>query len=270
MKDKNPLILWVDDDFSLRILAERVLMKAGYDCVTAGSGEEALAILKKLKPELIILDVEMPGMNGFETCIAIRKYTSSYKIPVLTVTCHDDFDSIAYAYDAGATDFMTKPLNWKLLVYRIQYMLRSDRVLNNLMQCKSRLRNVQTIAQLGTWEWNNKTGQIYISPEVCQLFGWPDQQVITCQQFLDSFHPDDKEDFVNLIKSVGDAKQFQFTPFKIAHRIIHTDGKERYVVHHGEVACNGTCQPDWVTGAVQTIGVDQWNKQQLESERESA
>ncbi len=265
MKDKKPLIIWVDDDFSLRILAERVLLQAGFECITAGSGQEMLVLLNKLKPDLILLDVEMPEMDGFEVCAAIRKHTSNHAVPILTVTCHEDFNSIGRAFDVGATDFMTKPLNWKLLVYRIQYMLRSDRVINNLRLCKSRLQNVQKAAQLGTWEWNNKTGQMYFSPEAYQLFGLPDQAMMNYQQLIDSIHPDDKEHFCNTIKStIEQGVLAHFNAFKIEHRIIHADGSVRHIVQYGEVASDHSDQPHIITAAIQDLS------QQKHSESGSA
>ncbi len=266
MKDKNPLILWVDDDFSLRILAERVLLKAGFDCITAGSGQEALVLLNKLNPDLILLDVDMPGMNGFDTCSAIRKHTSSNDIPILMATCHDDINSIGRAYEVGATDFMTKPLNWKLLVYRIQYMLRSDRVMNNLKNCKSRLRNLQRIAQIGTWEWNNKAHHMYCSPEARQLFGWNDQQNITYQLLLDSIHPDDKDNFIHCIKeATEDWTNEHFSSFNIEHRIMHTDGSVCYVYQQGEVSSCGTEQLDWITAAIREVGTHRSFAKSLEA-----
>lgn len=266
MNNKNPLILWVDDDFSLRILAERVLLKAGFDCVTAGSGQEALVLLSKITPDLILLDVEMPGMDGFKTCAAIRQNTVSKDIPILTVTCHDDFESIGRAFDTGATDFMTKPLNWKLLVYRVQYMLRSDHIVKKLKQCKSRLHNVQKIAQIGTWEWNNETKKMYFSPEACQVFGWPYEQSISYQQFLDRIHPEDKQDFVDKTKFTADDGAVQSKSFSIEHRIIHTDGSIRYVFQHGELSRQGSDQLGWITSAIQDISERILAEQSLDSQ----
>ncbi len=266
MNNKNPLILWVDDDFSLRILAERVLLNADFDCVTAGSGQEALAILSKTKPDLILLDVEMPGMDGFTTCAAIRQHIMHKDIPVLIVTCHDNFESIGHAFDVGATDFMRKPLNWKLLVYRIRYMLRSDDIVKKLKQCKSRLRNVQKIAQIGTWEWNSETKKMYFSPEACQVFGWPYEQSISYQQFLDRIHPEDKQDFVDKTKFTAEDGAVQSKSFSIEHSIIHTDGSIRYVCQHGEVSRQETGQLAWITSAIQDISERILAEQSLDSQ----
>ena len=127
LKDyKNPVVLWIDDNASLRKLAQRALTKTGFDCVTAKSGEEALSMMANVEPDLILLDIEMPGMNGFETCIAIqsvRKQSGQDKVPILMVSGHDDLEFLDQAYDLGVIDIVLKPINWKLLVHRIRYIL---------------------------------------------------------------------------------------------------------------------------------------------------
>jgi two-component system sensor histidine kinase ChiS len=129
LKDyKNPVILWIDDNASLRKLAQRALTKTGFECFTAGSGEEAISMLDHVEPDLILLDIEMPGMNGFETCAAIqviRKQSGRSLLPILMVSGHDDLEFLDQAYDLGILDIVLKPINWKLLVYRIQYILNN-------------------------------------------------------------------------------------------------------------------------------------------------
>ncbi|MCH9698730.1 MAG: response regulator [Gammaproteobacteria bacterium] len=252
MNDNKPLIIWVDDDFSLRVVAERVLIKAGFECITAGSGEEAIVLLDQVVPDLILLDLEMPGVSGFKTCSAIRQHTAHKNVPVLTVTCHDDFSSIERAYEMGATDFMIKPLNWKLLVYRIQYMLRSDQIIKNLNQCKSRLRNVQKVAQLGTWEWNAKTGIVHLSQEAQLLLGFIEQSELSYDEFLQCVHPGDRDRFVfSLEHSSSDSSDAAISPFMIEHRLINAQSESLEVIQVGEVSRYRGNKPIWITSAMQ-------------------
>ena len=130
LKDyKKPVVLWIDDNASLRILAQRALIKTGFDCITAKSGEEALTLIVNVDPDIILLDIEMPGMNGFETCVAIqviRKQSGRDKVPILMVSGHDDLEFLDQAYDLGILDIVLKPINWKLLIHRIRYILEKD------------------------------------------------------------------------------------------------------------------------------------------------
>ncbi len=130
LKDyKKPVVLWIDDNESLRKLAQRALIKTGFDCITAKSGEEALTLMVNVDPDIILLDIEMPGMNGFETCVAIqviRKQSGRDKVPILMVSGHDDLEFLDQAYDLGILDIVLKPINWKLLIHRVRYILEKD------------------------------------------------------------------------------------------------------------------------------------------------
>lgn len=131
LKDyKDPVVLWIDDNASLRKLAQRALTKTGFECLTAESGAEAISMMDHVEPDLILLDIEMPGMNGFETCAAIqviRKQSGHSLIPILMVSGHDDLEFLDQAYDLGIIDIVLKPINWKLLIYRIRYILNSTK-----------------------------------------------------------------------------------------------------------------------------------------------
>lgn len=122
----DDLILVVDDDPTLRILVRTVLEKAGYPVEEAADGQEALQCFNRCKPAAILMDVDMPGMNGFDVCMRIRDDVVGAHIPILMVTGLEDVDSVNRAYAAGATDFIPKPINWALLAHRIRYVLRAS------------------------------------------------------------------------------------------------------------------------------------------------
>ncbi|MEG3639241.1 EAL domain-containing protein [Magnetococcus sp. PR-3] len=132
MQSYTPRLLIVDDAFAERLPMRAVLEQEGFDIDEAESGHEALEMLNKGRYDGIILDVVMPTMNGFETCREIRKLASGRLIPVLMVTGLDDHASITEAYNAGATDFLTKPVNWDLVGHRVRYLLRSSRLAQDL------------------------------------------------------------------------------------------------------------------------------------------
>ncbi len=123
---KKPLVLAVDDDRIERFLICQSLEQKGFRIITAENGEEAVDIFTREKPNIVLLDVEMPVMNGFEACRALRKLPWGELTPILMVTGLTDEVSIEQAYEAGATDFITKPLNWTILAQRVRYMLRTN------------------------------------------------------------------------------------------------------------------------------------------------
>lgn len=120
------LILVVDDDPTLRILVRATLEKAGFKIEEAGDGEAALEQFIRHHPAIILMDVEMPKLDGYEACRRIRADAVGAHVPILMVTGLEDIDSIDRAYSAGATDFISKPINWSLLGHRVRYVLRAS------------------------------------------------------------------------------------------------------------------------------------------------
>jgi len=120
MEKKIYTILIVDDNSNnLKVLAG-VLKIAGYEFRMAKSGQQALNVLEKTTPDLILLDIQMPDMDGFETCVKIKENKELAKIPVIFLTANTDSDSVNKAFKSGGVDFVTKPFNSEELLARIQ------------------------------------------------------------------------------------------------------------------------------------------------------
>ncbi|MGH6994420.1 MAG: ATP-binding response regulator, partial [Stellaceae bacterium] len=128
----NAPILLVDDDVVVRSLIRATLEVDGYEIIEAADGEEGLALYEARRPQLLVADVVMPRMDGFALCRELRGRKESAYLPILMATGLDDVPSITKAYDAGATDFISKPLNWVVLGHRVRYMLRASRAFDEL------------------------------------------------------------------------------------------------------------------------------------------
>ena len=127
--------IWViDDDETALLLAEEVLTDAGFHVRTFTNAPSALAAAQTKAPDIIVVDVIMPGMDGFEFCTQMRSLRQGAVVPILVTTSLDDTASIDKAYEAGATNFAIKPLNWTLEIYRVDYMLRSATIARELLQ----------------------------------------------------------------------------------------------------------------------------------------
>jgi len=129
---QEEIILVVDDDPTLRMLIRATLEKSGFRVEEAEDGEEALRQFIKHQPAVILMDVEMPKLNGYEACKRIRADAVGAHIPILMVTGLEDIESVNRAYSAGATDFLAKPLNWSLISHRVRYVLRASRTYQEL------------------------------------------------------------------------------------------------------------------------------------------
>jgi PAS domain S-box-containing protein len=167
----RPLLLVVDDDEMQRFLYREALEPNDFDIVEATDGAEAIATFARIKPDLVVLDVVMPGMSGFEVCQAIRAMSFGATTPILMATALDDIEAIESSYKAGGTDFISKPVNWALLPHRVRYVLRADHLLNNFMLSERWLADAQRIAALGNFQWPLRSPIVQWSAESSRIFG---------------------------------------------------------------------------------------------------
>ena len=120
----RPNVLVADDDAATRYLISGTLGHEGFSVTEAEGGLEAVAAFRRSRPDVILMDVEMPGTNGYQACESIRNSDGGADLPIVMVTGHDDSESIDRAFDVGATDFISKPINWSLIGHRLRYILR--------------------------------------------------------------------------------------------------------------------------------------------------
>jgi DNA-binding response OmpR family regulator len=118
-------ILFVDDDPIMREFATVHLASDMGRVSVAADGQEALDAIAADPPDIMLLDLEMPRMDGFETLAHLRADPSVAPIPVIVVTGREDISAIDRAFDAGATSFLVKPINWRLLSYQVNYVRRA-------------------------------------------------------------------------------------------------------------------------------------------------
>ncbi|MFT3929583.1 MAG: EAL domain-containing protein [Spongiibacteraceae bacterium] len=165
----KPIIFIVDDEPLNRFLITEALAVDHYTIVEAESGEAAVEYMTHHSVDLILLDIDMPGMGGLAACKAIRALPHGRLVPIAMVTGLDDSTSITQAFDCGATDFLTKPVNWTLMQQRVRFMLRLGSITQELQRNEQALEQAQEIAQIGHWRWDAASGVIVHSPAYCRL-----------------------------------------------------------------------------------------------------
>jgi signal transduction histidine kinase len=140
-------ILIVDDDPIVRSIMRATLNTDGFTVFEAADGEEGCRVWDEYRPDLLLVDLVMPHMDGFELCRVLRGKPESAYVPIVVVTSLDDAPSIARAYDAGAIDFIPKPVNWLVLNHRIRYILRASRAFEELCRNQQRLIGAKEAAE---------------------------------------------------------------------------------------------------------------------------
>ena len=134
------LILVVEDDRLSREILCRALIAEGYRVVGACNGEECLSIYQQQHPNLVLLDAMMPTMNGFDCCSQLLALPNAAQTPVIMVTGLEDTASVDWAFDAGATDYVTKPIHWPILRRRVRNLLEKRHFYQQLEQANQQLQ----------------------------------------------------------------------------------------------------------------------------------
>lgn len=245
----TPLALVVDDELSLRLSMSAALSKAGFEVIEAENGRDALALFELHTPDLVLLDVLMPEMDGFETCSAIRKMPEGQYVQILMVTGLDDSDSIEYAFEVGANDFVAKPLNWVMLGHRGRYMLRAGRAFQELNSSERRLAKTQELAKLGNWEFDLINDSFYCAPEACCLLGLDDERHVTYNEFLDTVISSERK----RVKQQIDVAIQSAKSFSVHYRVMLPDGVFHHILNRGEILFNENGIAEMVLGAVQDV-----------------
>ncbi|SIS99336.1 putative bifunctional diguanylate cyclase/phosphodiesterase [Neptunomonas antarctica] len=241
-------ILIVDDDPTLRMVAAAHLRQQGYAVATAENGSVLLDILQDINPDLIMLDVDMPLLNGFAACRQLRKIELGRTIPVLMMTGLEGDNSIEEAYSAGATDFIAKPVNWTLLKQRLRFMLRAVHAMSDLVKSEARLAKAQSIAGLDYWRWDLIQEKIIVSAQLAERLHL-DVNKIVSEQMVTAIA--DIENSRGMLKRPCSAKSYTIpTDFEISvggnkateSQVFRIQSELQYASDNTLVSIEGTLQ----------------------------
>jgi len=249
---KGESILVIDDESVTRMMVRQVLEESKYRVEEAGDGIEGVEKARVRLPDLILLDVRMPRMNGFDTCLAIRELPGGRHVPILMLTGLDDVVSVRLAFDAGATDFITKPINWALLAQRLRYALHAKEQEERLRDSEERLAHAQQVARLGQWAFDLTRATLLLSTGLAELLGFPAAEV-SAGEFRRRIHQQDRLALFRFLRRAledGEPAEQEFRLIKPENSICTM---HLYVEHHAAgdpLILQGTAQD--VTARIET------------------
>ncbi|WP_299488943.1 PleD family two-component system response regulator [Acaryochloris sp. IP29b_bin.137] len=145
---ERPVILIAEDDRMTRAMISHILTNDGYRVIEAEDGESCLAAYQKTPPNLVLLDAMMPGMNGFECCAELKKRPESTYTPILMITGLEDQTSVDWAFEVGASDYITKPIHWPVLRQRVRIQLERTQLYKQLEEANKKLTHLASIDEL--------------------------------------------------------------------------------------------------------------------------
>lgn len=223
--ERAPVALVVDDDPVLRSVGNQVLTAFGFQIREAESGEEAIESAREQRPDLVLLDIHLPGRDGFSTCRAMRQELGMLNVPILIATGRIHAETIDRAFEAGATDFVSKPLDWQLLQHRVRFLMRANSAFTDLRTTQDELEKTRELAGIGTWELEPEGGKMLWSDEVRRMLGVSGDREATWPQFFERLGAEDRN---ALEKACAEARE-SGRPITIEHSMTDQAGQSRFV-----------------------------------------
>ncbi|KJH69982.1 response regulator [Aliterella atlantica] len=267
---ERPTILVVDDDKLARLQLRRAMEQLGYQVTEAENGEQALTAYTQSSIELVLLDALMPVMDGFTCCRKIRSHFAGDRTPILIVTALEDSESVDLAFDAGATDYITKPIHWAVLRQRVRQLLQTSKALTELQAQKQQaelqekqLRLALEAAHMGTWDWNIVTNEVVYCHQLELIFGFSaGTSHRNYEAFLDCVYPSDR-DRVN--RAINEAIE-RGKEYGLEFRIVDSEGRLKWLGSKGQVYHDSKGKPLRMVGIAMDITARQLAQEQLQSQ----
>ena len=242
-------ILIVDDEGVTRMMIRRVLEDYGYRVLEAQDGQTATRLCDSESPDLVLMDVRMPVMNGFDACRNIRRSLRSGHTPVLMLTALDDVMAVTLAFEAGATDFVTKPINWALLAQRVRYALRTSQTERELRDSQLALARAQKIARLGQWRLDFDSGLLHCSRELRDMLGLAGSDRLSVRNVLASVFGEDR---ARLLRFTRDLRHTQREK-EVEIRVSGPVAPAKYLFLSGDVMLDEAGRPCAIFGVAQDV-----------------
>jgi diguanylate cyclase (GGDEF)-like protein len=248
--------LVVDDDPVSRAFAGEALVAIGFAVTEVDSGREAIRHAASEPPHLIILDLRMPGMDGFETCVALRQQPECEAVPIMVVTGVTDAATIERAFDVGASDFIKKPIDWRLFAYRVRFVMRAygafrdlTDTLEHLEESRQQLFHAQRIARIGHYELELESGDMTWGSELRRILEADAALPESLDSFLSFAPAEEREVVMQGLRQVARSGE----SWTLEHRIGSEPGAECIIWHHAELKGTPTDSAAHIRGTIQDI-----------------
>jgi len=226
-------ILVVDDNEMNRDVLSRRLQRQGYDVSVAVDGQQALELVEAQCFALVLLDIEMPGLSGLEVLQIIRRTHTAAELPIIMVTARHESHDIVAALNAGANDYVTKPIDFAVTMARIETQLGRRQAEAALRESEERYALAVRGANDGLWDWNLKTDVIYFSPRWKEMLGWDEHEIANDPaEWFNRLHP---EEFGQVKAALAAHIDGRHDHFETEHRMLHRDGGYRWMRSRGLV-----------------------------------
>lgn len=251
-------ILNVDDTEAKRYVTSRTLRNAGFNVIEAATGQEALEVAVRENPDLIVLDVLLPDVHGFEVCHRLKSDPRTKSIPVLHLSASFTRpEDRVKGFDQGADAYMSQPIDPAEFVATIRSLLRMVDAERKLRDSQERFDLAQQKVNLGSWEWNIVTDQITWSNALANLHGVENfDKFPSFEHWLQLVHPDDRD----LIRRAVEAALTGEKEYDVEFRSLRPDGTAQWIAARGALFRDESGEPRRMLG----ISLDVTNRKRTE------
>ena len=229
--NSKPRILAIDDT-PTNLYTLGMALAGEFDLQIASSGPEGLVMARESPPDLILLDVMMPGMDGFETCRHFKADPALATTPIIFVTALSDLESELSGLSLGVADYIIKPFKVELVKLRIRNILRISHLSQELKASEECLRYVMEATGEGVWDWRMTNGSVHHNASWCQILGL-DLSYLThpVETFMELIHPEDRG---SVQRMLGACLAGNGT-YASEHRLRHCCGHYVWVADRGRI-----------------------------------
>jgi diguanylate cyclase (GGDEF)-like protein/PAS domain S-box-containing protein len=229
-------LLVVDDNEANRDALSRRLGLKGYVVTVAAGGDEALALLAAQVFDLVLLDVEMPGVSGFDVLTRVRQLQSSTQLPIIMVTARADGADIVEAFRLGANDYVTKPIDFPVALARIGTHLSHKAAVEELHESEERYALAMQGANDGLWDWNLISNEVHWSARWKAMLGHEESTVGTSpDEWFTRVH---RDDLARVRAALDTHLEGGAGHYECEHRVLHRNGTFRWVLCRGAAIRN--------------------------------
>lgn len=253
------LVLIVDDTPANLDVISQALIDAGFETAIATSGERALKQIQLAPPDLILLDIMMPGIDGFETCRRLKAQEALKDIPIIFMTALDDVESKIQGLELGAVDYITKPFQEREVLARVRAQMNLRYATQQLAISEARLSSILNSLKDVVWSAQlHPLEFLYFNPVIENMYGVPASCFLEdAQQWLNMIHPEDRVQMAALLEEY---RPPQF--LNCEYRILRPDGDIRWLQCQAQIQSLGSDQRLRVDGII----YDVTERKQAESE----
>jgi diguanylate cyclase (GGDEF)-like protein/PAS domain S-box-containing protein len=240
-------LLIVDDDAMNCDVMVRYFSMYGFEISAQSNGKDALEWIHSHRVDLVLLDIEMPGLNGLDVLKTLRENYTQAQLPIIMVTGRTSSDDIVVALDAGANDYLTKPIDYPVMLARVKTQLSRKHAEEALHESEERYALAVRGANDGLWDWDLLTDTAYFSPRWKLMLGWDERDIgDSPDEWFRRIHPDD----IQRVRSDIAAHIAGQTPhYEDEYRMLHKDGVYLWMLGRGLIVRDPSGKPYRMAGS---------------------